>query len=174
MISGVLDVTTTEWADELVGGTLTAGPTRMDAAAKMGLPTVIVPGCVDMVNFGEPATVPAKFLGRNFYHHNPQVTLMRTDAHECAELGRILAQKANAHAEPPTVLLPLKGVSILSKDGGPFFDVRADDALFSSINAGLRANVPCVEMDCDINDPSFAASCVNALLQQIEQRKNRA
>src|SRR5678816_4377596 len=96
MVSGVLDVTTTEWADELVGGVLGAGPTRLEAAGKMKVPAIVAPGCLDMVNFGERATVPAKFAGRTFYQHNPQVTLMRTTPEECAELGRILADKVNA------------------------------------------------------------------------------
>ncbi len=97
MASGVLDVTTTEWADELVGGVQSAGKTRLDAAKEAGVPAVVAPGCLDMVNFGEPASVPARFAGRRFYQHNPQVTLMRTTCAESAELGRILAEKINAY-----------------------------------------------------------------------------
>ncbi|MEY2751127.1 MAG: hypothetical protein RLZZ550_1098 [Verrucomicrobiota bacterium] len=93
IVAGVLDLTTTEWADELVGGVLNAGPDRMDAAAKAKVPVVVAPGCLDMVNFGEQASIPAKFATRTFYVHNPQVTLMRTDAAECAQLGRIVAEK---------------------------------------------------------------------------------
>ena len=106
IVSGVLDLTTTEWADELVGGVLNAGPTRMDAAVKARIPVVVAPGCLDMVNFGEKASVPAKFSNRTFYIHNPQVTLMRTTPSECAELGAILAKKVNAYTVPSAVMIP--------------------------------------------------------------------
>ena len=164
LISGVLDVTTTEWADEFVGGILGAGPTRLDAAAKTGTPSIITPGCLDMVNFGEKATVPEKFADRTFYIHNPQVTLMRTSAAECTELGRILAEKANACTGPVTVLLPLRAISVISAAGKPFHDAEADKALFGSIRQHLRSDIPLVEMDCEINDPAFSAACVKALL----------
>jgi uncharacterized protein (UPF0261 family) len=167
LVAGVLDLTTTEWADELVGGVLGAGPTRMDAAAHVGIPTVIAPGCLDMVNFGEPQTVPEKFKGRTFYQHNPQVTLMRTTPDECAELGRIIAQKANAYTGPVTVLLPLRGVSVISAAGGSFHSPEADASLFAAIKANLNANVPLVELDCTINDPQFAEACAQALLKQF-------
>lgn len=165
LISGVLDVTTTEWADELVGGILGAGPTRLEAAGKAGLPTIVTPGCLDMVNFGERATVPAKFEGRTFYQHNPQVTLMRTTPEECAELGRILAEKVNAYTGPVTVLLPTKAISIISAGGQPFHDPAADQALFDAIKAHLKPGVPLVELDCAINDPEFAAACAGELLR---------
>lgn len=164
LISGVLDVTTTEWADEFVGGILGAGPTRLDAAAKTGTPSIITPGCLDMVNFGEKATVPEKFADRTFYIHNPQVTLMRTSAAECTELGRILAEKANACTGPVTVLLPLRAISVISAAGKPFHDAEADKALFGSIRQNLRSDIPLVEIDCEINDPAFSAACVKALL----------
>jgi uncharacterized protein (UPF0261 family) len=167
LVAGVLDLTTTEWADELVGGILGAGPARMDAAAQAGVPTVIAPGCLDMVNFGEPASVPAKFAGRTFYQHNPQVTLMRTTPEECAELGRIIAKKANAHTGPVTVLLPLRGVSVISAAGGPFHSPEADAALFGAIRAHLRPGVPCLELDCAINDPAFSEACAEALLRTL-------
>jgi uncharacterized protein (UPF0261 family) len=170
LFQGVLDVTTTEWADELVGGILGAGPGRMDAAARAGVPTVIAPGCLDMVNFGEPATVPEKFAGRLFYHHNPQVTLMRTTPEECAELGRIIAEKANAHSGPVEVWLPLKGVSVISAPGGPFHDPAADAALFEGIRKHLRPGIPLREMDCEINDLEFARACGQALLEMIRSR----
>ena len=110
-LPGVLDITTTEWADELVGGVLGAGPARLEAAAKLGVPAIVAPGCLDMVNFHAPETVPAKFQGRNFYPHNPQVTLMRTTPEECAQLGKIIAGKLNASTGPVTVLLPLQAFS---------------------------------------------------------------
>lgn len=167
MITGVLDITTTEWADELVGGILGAGPTRLDAAGKAGVPAIVTPGCLDMVNFGERATVPARFADRVFYQHNPQVTLMRTTPEECAELGRILAEKVNAYTAPVTVLLPLKAISIISAPGQVFHDAAADAALFEAIRTHLKPGVPLVEMDCEINDPAFAKACAEALLRMI-------
>ncbi len=167
LISGVIDVTTTEWADELVGGILGAGPTRLDAAAKTGTPSIITPGCLDMVNFGERATVPPQYEGRTFYIHNPQVTLMRTSAAECTELGRILAEKANASTGPVSVLLPLRAISVISAVGKPFHDAEADRALFDSIRKHLRSDIPLIEMDCEINDPAFSTACVKALLGQM-------
>ncbi len=170
MVAGVLDVTTTEWADELVGGILGAGPTRLDAAAKTGTPAVIAPGCLDMVNFGARETVPAKFAGRRLYQHNPQVTLMRTTPEECAELGRILAGKVNAYRGPVTVLLPLKAVSIISAEGGAFHWPEADAALFGAIKEHLREGIPLIEVDAAINDPAFADACASALLAGMAKR----
>jgi uncharacterized protein (UPF0261 family) len=167
MFAGVLDITTTEWADEYVGGILGAGPTRLDASSKTGVPSIITPGCLDMVNFGERATVPARFEGRTFYIHNPQVTLMRTNAAECAELGRILAEKANACRGSVTVLLPKKAISIISAAGKPFYSPEADAALFDGIKKHLRPAIPLIEMDCEINDPEFAAACAKALLTSL-------
>ena len=166
MADGVLDLTTTEWADELVGGVLSAGPTRMDAAAKAGVPAVIAPGCLDMVNFGEPATVPARFAGRRFYPHNPQVTLMRTTPEECADLGRIIAEKANASAAPTEILIPLQAVSLISAPGQPFHDPAADKALISAIRQ--HAKVPVIEIDTEINHPAFAQACARRLIELMQ------
>lgn len=168
MFAGVLDVTTTEWADELVGGILGAGKERLDAAAKMAVPGIITPGCLDMVNFGEPASVPAKFADRLFYQHNPQVTLMRTTPDECRELGRILAEKANACRGPVTMLLPKKAISIISAPRQPFHSPAADEALFGAIKQHLTPSVRLVEMDCEINDPRFARACAEELLHNIK------
>ena len=167
LVAGVLDVTTTEWADELVGGVLSAGPTRLEAAARRGVPAVVSTGCLDMVNFGSPETVPAKFAGRKFYQHNPQVTLMRTTPDECAQLGRILAEKLNLSTGPVTVLLPLRGGSVISAPGGPFHDAAADAALYTSLKAALRPNIPVLELDCAINDPAFAEACARELLGKL-------
>jgi uncharacterized protein (UPF0261 family) len=167
MISGVLDVTTTEWADELVGGILGAGPTRLDAAGKARVPAIVTPGCLDMVNFGERASVPARFAGRVFYQHNPQVTLMRTNAEECAQLGRILAEKVNAYTAPVAVLLPLKAISIISAEGQAFHDPAADTALFKAIRDHLRPGIPLIELECKINDPQFAKACAETLLGML-------
>ncbi len=167
LVAGVLDITTTEWADELVGGVLGAGPTRLEAAARCGVPAIVVPGCLDMVNFHAPETVPAKFVGRTFYHHNPQVTLMRTNAVECADLGRIFAEKVNLSTGPVTVLLPMKAISIISAPGQPFHDPAADAALFAAIKTHLRADIPVVEFDGAINDLAFAETCAQSLLARI-------
>lgn len=166
MAVGMLDLTTTEWADELCGGTLTAGPNRMDAAAKAGIPVVIAPGCLDMVNFGERASVPAKYEGRNFYIHNPQVTLMRTTPEECAELGRIIAGKANACAGRCEILIPKKAISVISAEGQPFHDPAADAALFGAIRG--NAEVPVTELDEEINSPAFARACAERLLKLLQ------
>jgi len=171
MVAGVLDITTTEWADELVGGVLSAGPTRLDAAAKTGVPAIITPGCLDMVNFHGPGTVPEKFKGRTFYQHNPQVTLMRTTPAECAELGKIVAQKVNGSKGPVTVLIPKEAISVISAPGQKFHDPAADKALFDAIKSNLRKDIEVIEMDCAINDAAFAEACANALLKNIGKRK---
>jgi uncharacterized protein (UPF0261 family) len=167
LVAGVLDVTTTEWADEHVGGVLAAGPTRLDAAAKAGVPAIVAPGCLDMVNFGEPQSIPSRFAGRTFYPHNPQVTLMRTTPAECAELGGIIAAKVNASTAPVTVLIPRGGISVISAPGGPFHDPDADAALFDALRNGLRPDIPVVVRDEEINDPAFARACAEALLDNI-------
>jgi uncharacterized protein (UPF0261 family) len=167
LVAGVLDLTTTEWADELVGGVLSAGPTRLEAAAKTGIPTVVSTGCLDMVNFGPPETVPAKFAGRKFYQHNPQVTLMRTTSDECAQLGKILAEKINRSTGPVKVLLPLRGGSVISAPGGPFHDAVADRELFAALKKNLRADLVVAELDANINDPEFAEACAKALLELL-------
>ena len=165
IVAGVLDITTTEWADELVGGNLNAGPERMDAAAKANIPVVVAPGCLDMVNFGERASVPAKFAGRNFYIHNPQITLMRTTADECRQLGAIVARKANAYAAGTAIMIPKKAISVISAAGQPFHDAAADEALFSALKA--EAKVPVQEFDLAINDKEFAQACAYKLIELI-------
>lgn len=167
LVAGVLDITTTEWADELLGGVFAAGPQRLEAVARHGVPTIVTPGCLDMVNFGAPESVPAKFAGRTFYQHNPQVTLMRTTPEECAELGRILAEKVNLSTGPVTVLLPRRAISVISAEGQPFHDPAADEALFNAIKEKLRMNIPLVEIDCAINDAVFAEACVETLLKSL-------
>ena len=171
LVTGVLDITTTEWADELVGGILGAGPTRCEAAAKHGVPAIVTPGCLDMVNFGSPESVPAKFAGRSFYQHNPQITLMRTTPDECQRLGEILAEKVNGSKASVTVLIPLRGISVISAVGQPFHDPAADAALFASLKANLRKDIPVRELGCTINDPAFAEACVEELLKNIAARR---
>jgi uncharacterized protein (UPF0261 family) len=165
--AGVADITTTEWADELVGGVLSAGPTRLDAAGKAGIPQVIVPGCLDMVNFWAPETVPEKFNQRRFYRWNPNVTLMRTTPEENAELGRILAEKANAARGPVAFYLPLKGVSMLDAPGKEFWWPEADAALFAAIKDHVRSDIPVHELDHNINDPEFAEAVAAGLLEML-------
>ncbi len=174
MAAGVLDITTTEWADELVGGVLTAGPTRLEAAAACGVPAIVTPGCLDMVNFGPPESIPPKFKQRKFYPHNPQVTLMRTTPEECVALGRILAEKLNASTGPVTVLIPRRAISVISARGKPFSDPAADQALFESWKTNLRPDIPWMEMDCEINDPVFAEACVKALLANITSADSKS
>jgi uncharacterized protein (UPF0261 family) len=169
IVSGVLDLTTTEWADELVGGVLNAGPERMDAAAKAKVPVVVGPGCLDMVNFGEQASIPAQFAGRNFYIHNPQVTLMRTTAAECAELGRIVAGKANAYTAGAVIMLPTKAISVISAEGKPFHDAAADQALFAALKQ--HARVPVREFAEEINSPAFAQACAHQLIELMQAKK---
>src|SRR5437899_2212440 len=171
MVAGVLDITTTEWADELVGGILSAGPTRLEAGARSGVPAIVTPGCLDMVNFGPPETVPARFQTRNLYQHNPQVTLMRTTPEECAQLGGIIAGKLNASTGPVSVLIPLRAISVISAPEQKFFDPAADHALFTAIEENLRDDIEVIEMDCPINDQSFAEACAKALLKNMAAKK---
>lgn len=164
-IGGVLEITPTEWADELVGGVLSAGPTRLDAAPARGVPQVIAPGCLDMANFWARDTVPEKYNGRLFYQWNPNVTLMRTTPEENAALGRILAEKANRSAGPAAFFLPLQGVSMLDAPGKEFWWPEADEALFAAIKAHVRPEIPVYELDYNINDDAFADALTDKLLE---------
>jgi len=172
-IAGVLDITTTEWADELVGGVLTAGPTRLEAAARHGVPAIVTPGCLDMVNFWAPDTVPDRFKGRRFYPHNPNVTLMRTNVEESKRLGEILAEKLNMSTGPVTVLISLRGLSMIDSPGGPFWWPEADQALFASLKQNLRKDIPVIEMDCNVNDPEFSSRCAEELLAALRVGRTR-
>jgi uncharacterized protein (UPF0261 family) len=170
-IAGAADITTTEWADELIGGVLSAGPTRLDAAAKAGIPQVVSVGALDMCNWGAIETVPAKFADRNLYRHNPTVTLMRTTPEENAELGRIIAGKLNAATGPVALFLPLRGVSMIDAEGGPFWSPEADAALFDAIRATLdRSKVDLVELDLNVNDDAFADAMADRLLAELGAR----
>ena len=164
---GVLDITTTEWADELCGGVFSAGPHRLDAAALAGVPQVVAPGCLDMVNFGPPETVPPQYSARQFYRWNPSVTLMRTDTEENRELGKIIARKINQSTGPVAVLLPLGGVSHLDCAGREFWSPEADGALFDAIRANLHSEIPIFELAENINDPEFADRAAHVLLDLI-------
>lgn len=166
-LAGVLDVTTTELADELVGGILSAGPDRLEAAGESGLPQVVAPGALDMVNFGPPDTVPEEFSDRVFYQHNPTVTLMRTTAEETAELGRIMARKLSEAHGPTTVIIPTQGISAIDKTGQPFDSPEARTAWIENLKGHIADNVTVIEMDAHINDDEFATKLAETLLESI-------
>jgi len=166
LISGVLDMTTTELADELVGGTLSAGPNRLTAAATHGVPQVVSVGATDMVNFGTPDSVPDRFAERTFYQHNPTVTLMRTTADENRQLGSEIARKVSA-GKQSSIMLPLKGVSAIDCKGQPFDDPAARDALFEAIRAGSQ-ETEVIQLDQHINDPEFAEAAAERLLAMMK------
>jgi uncharacterized protein (UPF0261 family) len=166
--AGVLDLTTTELADDLVGGVLSAGPDRLTAAGARGVPQVVSLGALDMVNFGPRETVPASFDGRRFVVHNPAVTLMRTTPAEAAELGRRIGARLAAARGPVTVFVPLRGLSGIDRDGGPFRDDKADAALFAALRAELAGSaVELVEVDAHINDPGFGRRAAHRLHELI-------
>lgn len=166
-VVGVADMTTTEWCDEVVGGVLSAGPDRLGAAARAGIPQVVSCGALDMVNFGPRDTVPEQFGHRTLYQHNPMVTLMRTTPAECAAIGRRIAEKLNAARGPTVLMLPLRGVSALDREGGAFHDPEADAALFAALREHVRPPVEIVEVDAHINDPQFADAAVDRLLELL-------
>jgi uncharacterized protein (UPF0261 family) len=163
LIAGVLDVTTTELADEHVGGFLTAGPDRLTAAGRAGIPQVVSTGALDMVNFYAPESVPARFKDRLFYRHNANVTLMRTTRDESARIGVSIAQKLLAAKGPVAILLPGRGLSAIDREGQPFYDPAARRALHDAIRSGAGAS-EVVELDLHINDPGFADAAAHKLL----------
>jgi uncharacterized protein (UPF0261 family) len=170
-LSGVLDITTTELCDELVGGVLSAGPDRLTVAGRLGLPQVVSLGALDMVNFGPRDTVPAGFAERKLYIHNPEVTLMRTTPEECAQLGREIARKLSAATGPVALFIPLKGVSAISGEVGPFYDPEADEALFGAVRETLAGNVELHELENNINDRGFAEAMVARLAELLEESR---
>jgi len=163
----VADVTTTEWCDEVVGGVLSAGPDRLTAAGRAGLPQVVSVGALDMVNFGGMDTVPERFRSRTLYKHNPGVTLMRTSPEECAEIGREIGERLAAATGPTTLLLPLGGVSMIDADGEPFHDPAANEALFASLRRHVGENVEVIEIAAHINDPSFADAIADRVIAAL-------
>lgn len=169
IVDGVLDVTTTEWADQHVGGVLAAGEDRLDAAAEAGIPQVVSTGALDMVNFGPRDTVPEEFEGRQFHVHNPQVTLMRTTPEETAAIGEIIAGKLDAATGPTALALPLAGVSMLDVEGEEFHDPAADEALFDALRENIGEDVELIEMDTDINDDSFAETVAATLDEYMRE-----
>jgi uncharacterized protein (UPF0261 family) len=167
-ITASLDITTTELADDLVGGVLSAGPDRLEAAGELGIPQVVSLGALDMVNFGPIDTVPPEFRSRNLYKHNPTVTLMRTTPTECAELGRRIARKLNAATGPVTLFIPLEGVSLIDTEGQVFWDPEADQALFDALRETLDPGVDVRELDADVNDPAFARAMADTLHEHYQ------
>ena len=168
----MLDLTTTELADDLVGGVLSAGPDRLEAAGDAGVPQVVSLGALDMVNFGPRDTVPERFADRNLYVHNPTITLMRTTPDENAELGRRIAEKLNRAGSPTVLFVPLGGVSAIDVDGQPFHDREADAALFDALREHLdRARVEVQEIDAEVNDPAFATAMADRLHELIQENR---
>jgi uncharacterized protein (UPF0261 family) len=167
-IKGVLDITTTEWCDEVVGGVLSAGPNRLEAAGLLGIPQVVSCGALDMVNYGPYDTVPAKYATRNLYKHNPTVTLMRTNVEENIVIGKRIAEKLNMAKGKTALFIPLKGVSLIDAEGQPFFGPQEDKALFETLRREVNHNtVEIIEMDNLINDEAFALACAKKLLEMI-------
>lgn len=167
-IKGVLDLTTTEWCDQVVGGVLAAGPDRLTAAGKAGIPQVVSVGALDMVNFGPWDTVPAQFKDRNLYKHNPTVTLMRTTPEECVQIGTEIATRIAAAKGKTAMMLPLKGVSAIATEGQAFYDADADAALFDTLREKLAGtDVELIEMDTDINDSAFAIAAAKKLISML-------
>jgi uncharacterized protein (UPF0261 family) len=167
--AGVADITTTEWCDQLVGGVLSAGDRRLEAAGRAGIPQVVSLGALDMVNFWAYDTVPTQFAGRTFYKHNDNVTLMRTTAAECAQLGRIIADKLNAAPGKTALFIPLRGVSMIDAEGQPFWSPAADAALFAAVRQHIdRSKIELIELDLHINDEAFADAMADKLLAMLQ------
>lgn len=170
MLSGVLDLTTTELADELVGGICAAGPDRLRVTGRAGLPQVVSLGALDMVNFGPMSTVPEKFADRNLYQHNASITLMRTSVEECRELGRRMGERLSEATGPLVVFVPQRGVSMIATEGRPFYDPDADTALITGLTDALRDDVDVRMVDVDVNDPRFTDEMVETLVELMAAR----
>ena len=169
LLAGVLDITTTEVCDEIVGGVLSAGPDRFDAIIRTGVPYVGSCGALDMVNFWAMETVPPRFRDRTLYRHNPNVTLMRTTADECRAIGRFIVDKLNRMEGPVCFVIPEGGVSALDAPGQPFRDPEADKALFTTIETGFRRapNRRLLKSPLHLNDPAFSALLVQQFRELI-------
>lgn len=172
-IKGVLDITTTEITDELFGGVLSAGPSRLEAAGKTGIPQVVSTGALDMINWGPPDTVPGKYHSRNLVAHNAMNTLMRTTAEELAVIASAIAGKLNRATGKVVFLMPLKGFSMLDREGQPFFDPEADRAFFNAFQSEINPNVTVMEVDANINDEVFAQTAAQMLIRLIEEDAGR-
>jgi uncharacterized protein (UPF0261 family) len=169
---GSLDVTTTEFCDQVAGGVLAAVPERLESAGRAGIPQVVSLGALDMVNFGPLDSVPERYRDRNLYVHNPTITLMRTTPEDCREIGAIVARKLNAATGPTVLYVPLRGVSAIATEGQPFHDPEADEALFATLREQVDASrVEVHEVEADVNDPAFALAMANRLHELIEARR---
>jgi uncharacterized protein (UPF0261 family) len=172
LVQAVVDLTTSELTDELCGGILSAGPGRLEAAGRKGIPQVVVPGALEIINWGPKETVPERHRvpERRLHVHNPTVTITRTNVEESRALGRILAEKVSRARGPAAVLLPLRGLSAMDAPGQPYEDAEADAALFDAIRAHLRPDIPLHEVDAAINDPEFADRVLEAFDSVWERR----
>jgi uncharacterized protein (UPF0261 family) len=168
--AGVLDITTTEWADEVCGGVLSAGPHRLEAAAKAGVPQVVTPACIDMCNFWAPETVPAKYQDRLFYKWNPNVTLMRTNIEENQRMGELFAEKFNMAKGPIKVFIPMGGFSEVDYPDKPFWWPEANQAFVDELKKHLRPDIPVEISAKDVNDPEFSGKVAEQLLEFLKDR----
>lgn len=168
--AGVLDITTTEWADEVCGGVLSAGSSRLEAAARAGIPQVVTPACIDMCNFWAPETVPAKYAERLFYKWNPNVTLMRTNIEENRQMGKIFAEKLNMTRGPLTVLIPMGGFSEVDYPGQVFWWPEANQAFVDALKEHLRPDIPVELSDKDVNHPEFSTLVAGKLLEFLKKQ----
>jgi uncharacterized protein (UPF0261 family) len=166
--AGVMDITPTEWADEVCGGVLSAGPTRMEAAAKAGIPQVVTPACIDMCNFWAPETIPDRYKDRLFYPWNPNVSLMRTTPEENARMGEIFAEKLNRSTGPVTVFIPMGGFSELDYPDKLFWWPAADQAFVDALKKYLRADIPIEISDKDVNHPEFSGQLAYKMLEYLK------
>jgi uncharacterized protein (UPF0261 family) len=173
-IAGVFDITTTELADQVCGGVFSAGADRVRLGASQRVPVILAPGCVDMCNFGARGTVPERYADRLLYEWNPNVTLLRTNVEENIRIGTMLAETANLCAGPVKVLFPTKGVSMLDSLGNPFWDPQADRACLEAVRRGLRAEIPLIQLDCNVNDPEFADRAAQELLSMLDETSLRS
>jgi uncharacterized protein (UPF0261 family) len=171
LIDGVVEYTGSELTDELLGGVFSAGPHRLEAAGRRGIPQVVVPGAIEVLNFGPRATIPEKYdkPERRVVVHNPHVSAVRINRDESIQLGNILAEKVNASTGPTAVLLPLKGLDKYEAPGGPYIDAEADKALFNTLRSTLRTDIPIVELEANVNDPEFANATADAFLRLWEE-----
>lgn len=165
LIGAVADITTGEITQELLGGNCSAGPHRLEAAPETGIPQVIVPGAMELANFMPPSSLPEKYEGRRYYMHNPNLKLLRSNAEESEEVAKILAQKVNRSVGPVTVILPLKGISLYDRPGGPLEDKEADERLFKTLKKELRPDITVLEYDMHINDPEFAEAVAEEMMK---------
>ncbi|KAI7476052.1 UPF0261 domain-containing protein [Hortaea werneckii] len=175
VLEAVLDVTTTEICDQICGGVMDAGPQRLEAPLKAGIPYLVSVGATDMVNLGPKPTVPERYQGRKLFEHNPTVTLMRTSPEECAAIGNFIVDKIKSFASEPgvvQVILPVGGVSMIATPGGPFHDAEADNALFSAIKTGLEdTGINVVQDQRDVNDEGFAVDVAERLAAAMGMRQ---